>query len=145
MNYSKTVFLINDAARAVVCSYDDRSCNDKTFKTLDPDIQEDDYVVVPTSTRHGFTCVKVVETDVNLDLDSSEQIDWIVGKVDIDAHEKRVYDEKKAINTVKSAEQRRKREELRESLKLDAQAMQALSLAAPTEEKPTLPDAGDIE
>ncbi len=129
MNYSKAVFLINDAARAITCSYE-TGHPDGTFKTLDPDIQKDDLVVVPTTTRHGFTVVKVVNVDVNINLDSTEEIPWIVDRVDIESHNVRVEKETAAIEKVKSAEHRRKRAELLESLQLDQEAMEDLKLVA---------------
>jgi len=130
MNYSNestAVFLINDAVRAVMCTYEDdtpvppgtRVKNATMFKTLDPDIEVDDLVVVPTTTRHKFTVVKVVEVDVDVDFNNPTKIDWIVQRVDTSDHEKLLASEKTALRAIRSAEQRREREKLKEALMAD--------------------------
>lgn len=82
MNFSTAVFLINDKARAIKAVYEPHDgVKQTTFKTLDPDIKKDDLVVVATGTRHGFTVVKVVETDLSIDFKDKTEMCWIVSKL----------------------------------------------------------------
>lgn len=133
MNYSTAVFLINDSVRAVVATYEDGG-KKNTFKTLDQTIKTDDICVVPSTTRHGMTTVKVVEVDVNIDFDSTETVPWIVQKVDKDGFENLTMMEKQAVDMIHSAEQRRKREELRKSILADqAESIKALPISSASE------------
>ena len=120
MNYSMAIFLINKNARAVFATYEaDKGARQTAFKTLDGTIAEGDYVIVPTDTRHEMTVVKVVETDVDLDFDSSVEVNWIIGRVDRADHEKLLQEERAAIKQIKSAELRKKREDLRDAMFAD--------------------------
>lgn len=132
MNYSTAVFLINKHVRAINVTYDDGDTAKRTaFKTLDPDIDEDDLVIVETDTRHGFTVCKVVEADIDLDFDSTEKVRWIVGRVDVTGHEQTLAQEKEAIKAIKSAELRQKREKLRDAMFADhVETLKALPIAA---------------
>lgn len=120
MNYSKAIFLISDEVRAVNVTYEkdetDRPAARTMFKTLNPKIKVDDYVVVPTDTRHHMTVCKVAEVDVEVDLEDSKNMEWIVGVVNRANFQKIKSQEGDAIARIKSAEKRRKREELRKAL-----------------------------
>ena len=130
MNKSTIVFVINDDVRAVKANYED-GVSATIFKTFDPDIQVDDYVVVETDTRWKMTVCKVTEVDVDIDLDSHAHMHWIVQKVDKPAHEAVLKQEVAAIDAVNSAEKARKRRELRESLFKDEQEkMSSLQLTS---------------
>lgn len=131
MNYSTAVFLINKNARAVRATYESEPTAKRTlFKTFDPSIAVDDLVIVPTDTRHRFTVVKIVETDVDLDFDTTENVQWVVGRVDLANHAVRLQQEQAAIAAIKSAELRRKREELSKAMFADhAESLKALPLA----------------
>lgn len=138
MNYSKAVFLINDNVRAVIATYEATPNAPKTtFKTLDQDIKAGDLVIVPTNTRHEFTVVKLVETDVDIDFDSAEQIQWVVGKVDLDEHKRLLDQEAKAVQVVKSAELKKKRDELKQAIFADhAEKLKTLEIAHAGEDIP---------
>lgn len=131
MNYSTAVFLINKNARAVRATYEAETSAKRTlFKTFDPSIAVDDLVIVPTETRHRFTVVKIVETDVDLDFDTTENVQWIVGRLDLANHNMRLQQEQAAIAAIKSAELRRKREELNKAMFADhAESLKALPIA----------------
>ena len=117
MNFSTAIFLISDEARAVVVTYEAHEGAERTlYKTLDPDIAVDDFVVVPTDTRHKMTVCKVVEVDVDVDFDSAAEIKWILGRVDTADIDEIRRQEEDAITKIKSAEKRSKREELRKKL-----------------------------
>ncbi len=120
MNYSTAIFLISDQARAVNVTYEKEEDAPKTmFKTLDPNIKVDDYVTVPTDTRHKMTVCKVVEVDVEPDLETSREVKWIVGVVDTVDFDQIKSQEGDAIARIKSAEKTRKRKELRDALLAD--------------------------
>ena len=124
MNYSTAVFLINDDVRAIACTYEaDEKAKREIFKTLDKSIAKDDFVVVPTDTRHKMTVVKVVEVDVDVDLDSSIPMQWIVGAVERHDYERILKMEEQAIETIKSAEKRKKRDEMRAAIFKDREGM----------------------
>ena len=105
MNYSKAIFLLSDTARAVAVTYEDYEDADRTlFKTLDPDIKVGDYVVVETGTRHHMTVCKVMETDIDLDLEDDVKIKWIVGVVHRADFEEITQQEENAIAAIKKAQ-----------------------------------------
>lgn len=142
-NPSTAVFLINESTRAVLATYEEGDGAKRTmFKTLDPDIDVDDLVIVPTDTRHKFTVCKVVEVDVDVDYASPVQIQWIVGTVDLDPYTDLLDKEKAALRTIRSAEIRRERENLKNALLADLNGSatdKAIALlagtSAPTEAK----------
>ncbi|MCP4410758.1 MAG: hypothetical protein GY807_24060 [Gammaproteobacteria bacterium] len=138
MNYSTAVFLINRHVRAMNVTYEDADSAKRTvFKTLDPDIDEDDLVIVETDTRHGFTVCKVVESDIDLDFDTFETIRWIVGRLDVTGHTQTLVQEKEAIKAIKSAELRQKREKLRNAMFADhVETLKALPIAAINGDEP---------
>lgn len=122
MNYSTAIFLISDQARAVLVTYEQgENAARILYKTLDPRIKVDDFVVVPTDTRHHMTVCKVVEVDVEPDFDTRDDVKWIIGVVDTADFEDLTRQENDAIAKIKSAEKRRKRAELREALIADAE------------------------
>ncbi len=117
MNLSTAVFLINDNARAVLVTYEAHDGAPRTmFKTFDKSIKVDDFVVVPTDTRHKLTVCKVVAVDVDVDFDSSTQVAWLVGKVNLADVNQIKEQEEKAIEAIKAAEKLKKRRELQNSM-----------------------------
>ncbi len=121
MNYSMAIFLINNRARAIRGRYDQNSTGAKAtmFKTLDPEISVDDFVIVETDTRFLMTIVKVEEVNVDVDFDSSETVRWVIGRVDRSNHDLTLTQEQEAISAIKSAELRKKREGLRKAMLAD--------------------------
>jgi len=137
MNYSTAIFLISDQARAVLVTYESEDTAPKTmFKTLDPDIKVDDFVTVPTDTRHNMTVCKVVEVDVEPDLESSTDMKWIIGVVNKADFDQIKSHEGDAIAKIRSAEKTRKRRELRDSLLADVgDSLKALPIYSQAETK----------
>lgn len=130
MNYSTAVFLINNKVRAVEASYEDGQKH-KIFKTFDMSIQVGDLVVVPTDTRHKRTVVKVTRLDANVDFDGQEHVHWIVSKIDETNYKDTTAQESQAIESIKSAEIRKKREDLANALWADkAEELKAIPLAS---------------
>lgn len=132
MNYTTAIFLINRNVRAVAAIYEAGDTAPRTlFKTLRADLQLGDLCVVPTNTRHNFTVVKLVDLDVDVDFDSQVPMAWIVAKIDQTEHDKIVGQEQTAVAAIKSAEMRKKRDLLRESLLADKlEEIKALPIAA---------------
>lgn len=138
MNYSTAIFLVNDTVRAVLVTYETDAPNGpptaprEMFKTLDHSIRVDDLVIVPTTTRHMMTVCKVVEVDVEVDFDNPKKVDWIVDKIDRDDFADILAKEETAVQAIKSAEARKKREELAKNLLADMDSEAASRLRAMT-------------
>lgn len=132
-NLSTAVFLLNPSCRAIMATYEldtaGKLAPRTMFKTFDTDIKLGDIVNVVSSTRHGFTVVRVVDVDVEPDFNSTEKVEWIVGKVNIAKHESLVAQELQFHIMIQSAEKRKKRDELRAALLADNEALQALPIA----------------
>lgn len=134
MNNSTIVLLINDTARALRATYEDGH-TPSLFKTLDQAIAVDDLIVVETNTRHGMTVCKVTEVDIDVDFDAAGDVKWVVHKINASAYQSILEQEKEAIAAVHSAERRRKKEQLRESLFADHQErLKALAISNVTED-----------
>lgn len=134
MNNSTIVLLINDSARAIKATYENGH-SPSLFKTLDQTIAVDDLVVVETTTRHGMTVVKVTEVDIDVDFDADTDVKWVVHKINASAYQSILEQEKEAIAAVHSAERRRKKEQLRDSLFADHQErLKALAISNVTED-----------
>lgn len=117
MNFSTVIFLINKHVRCVLATYEQDPDTKRTpFKTFDPHVAIGDYVIVPTTTRHGMTVVKIVDTDVDVDFDNSAPMAWIIGRVDRGEYEKNLSQEGDAVTKIRQADSARKRDELRDVL-----------------------------
>lgn len=112
MNRSTTVFLVDNTVKALRAIYEDNG-KIETFKTFDDTIKKDDLCVVESGTRHGFTVVKVTETDVIVDIeDASINVKWVVSKVDLADHKAILTQEANAIDKVRVAEFNKKKRDL---------------------------------
>lgn len=147
MNYSTAIFLINKSVRAVKVSYDQDKAqpgsptgNLQVFKTFDRSLMKGDFVIVPTDTRWSMTVCRVEEVDVEVDLESSAQVGWLISRADRGDYDTVVSEEETAISAIKSAEKRRKQEELIASLVADNPDLARLQSVRPG---PALP-APDI-
>jgi hypothetical protein len=120
MNYSTAIFLFRADVRAIDCTYeDDEDAPRYTYKSMNPNIKVDDYVLIPTKTRHCMTVAKVAAVDIAHDPDWDFDMQWIIGVVDTREHESILDQEKRAITKIKGAEKRRQREGLAEALRAD--------------------------
>jgi len=138
VNYTTAVFLINKHVRALKATYESNDGAPQTvFKTLDPSIAVGDFVVVPTDTRHKMTVCKIVETDCDIDMDSPTAVAWIIGKVDREGYETTLKNEAQAVQQIKAAELRKKREDLANNLLANhLDTIKALPIAAMNGDKP---------
>lgn len=118
MNYSTAIFLINPNVRAIAATYeaDDKTAPRTIFKTFDQMLSVDDYIIVPTNTRHNMTVCKVVEVDIDADLESHVQMQWVIGTIDKAAYDDVLTQETRAIELMKAAEKTYAREELRKKM-----------------------------
>lgn len=120
MNYTTAVMLFNENIKAVTVAYEDPKDNpsQKTwmFKTLDHSIKKDDIVIVQSGTRHGLTTAKIIDDNAEVDFDSNIELKWIVSKVDTSTHAKIIEEEKIWIDTMKQAEMKKKREDIRSNI-----------------------------
>lgn len=131
MNYTTAVFLINKNVRAVLATYEAEDAAKRTvFKTLDQTLKVGDFAIVPTDTRHKMTVVKIVETDVDVDFDNATPVAWIMGKIDRTEYDLTLAQEQEAIQVIKSAELRQKRDNLRKAMFADhVETLKALPIA----------------
>ncbi len=122
MNLTAAIMLVNKEVRPVRVVYDPdvpkHNDPNRLFKTLDPNLKVDDFVVVRTATRHGFTVAKVSEVGFRVNFDSPQDYDWIVAKVDVDQYKQMVAQENQVVERIGNAEENRKRAELAQSLGL---------------------------
>lgn len=120
MNYSTAILIMNDNARCVKVTYEMDTEHTKAdremFKTFDKSIEVGQYVVVPTNTRHNLTVCKVVEVDVDEWIDTQKNLQWIVGRVDIEDAAKIKVQEEQAVVAIKHAEKLKRRKELKASM-----------------------------
>lgn len=158
MNYSTAIFLIDENVRAIAVSYEPVDLTKDTtqmkytpayletgkpkdaivMKTMDPGIAVNDYVIVPTNTRHGMTVCRVVATDFEIDFDSSEECHWIVGKVDTAPFEELRQKEAEILAQMKEAKALARRKKLAEEMKdkMDADKLASIpTLSGPGREE----------
>lgn len=116
MNKSLAVFLASNECRMIKISYEPDDKSPVGFKTFDKSLKVDDLVVIPTNTRHEFTVAKVVAVDIEVDLDTGTQYQWIAGRFDPKGHLSTLEREAKMLEAIRSAELKRKREQLKSDL-----------------------------
>lgn len=133
-NMSHALLLLKpDLCRAIACIYDAQipgaAPNQPViFKTFDKTIAKNDLVVVETDTRHNMTVVKVVDVDVPVDFNSSCVVKWIIDKVDMAKYAKLAEAEKVAIDVLRKADLRKKRDEIAAAVKKDMTATELEAL-----------------
>lgn len=127
MNLSTAVFLINKDLRAVMALYEPGG-KPTMFKTLDKSIKAGDVVAVPSSTRHNLTTAKVTEVDVSVDFDDQTKVDWVITRIDMEAYERTKKMEDQAIEVLKAADFRKRREALANDLTASAAEIKALPI-----------------
>ena len=121
MNYTTAVMLINEDIRVVNTIYEPQLENHPeqpktSFKTLDKKVSVGDYVIVPSSTRHGFTVAQVADVDIEVDFESPKEIKWLVGNISRESYKNVIQEEGKWIAALKESEKRKKREEIKENM-----------------------------
>lgn len=133
MHDSRKVFLLEGELRCITAAYeagDDARTTE--FKTFDAAIAVDDYIIVPTDTRHEMTVCKVHKVDVEPDLDSGGEMLWVIGKISLAGHEATVASEERFIAAARSAERSRRMKQLKEDILADVDTNIKV-IAGPTE------------
>lgn len=116
MNLTTAVFLVNRDVRAIRVNYEPHESKQTMFKTLDNKIKKDDFVIIPTGTRHGFTVGKVTEIDVTPDFDDATKVDWVVQRLDKEEYETILKQEAEAVDAIRKAEFNRRKTQLFDSM-----------------------------
>ena len=138
-NFSTVIFITNpDDVKAVKCIYEPwpeprtPASRPKTqmFKCLvTDDVKVGDFFVVPSPARNAMSVNEVVETDgVEVDIETTEQISWLICKVDQTDYRHRLALEKNAAERIKSAEKRRRQDEIRAAILKDNPEVQNVVL-----------------
>jgi len=123
MHKSRNAFLLKDPPMCVLAAYDaNKGADTEEFKTFDRAIQVDDYIVIPTNRRHHMTIVQVKEVDFEPDLESDLEVMWVIAKVDKTQYETTLESEKGFVQAARSAQRKRKRDQLAEDLLADVDA-----------------------
>lgn len=121
MHDSNRIFLASDTVRAVKGIFetdvnDQPTAKRELFKTFNAGLKAGDLVNVETGTRHKCSVVKIVEVDVDIDIESNEPTRWIIGKVDTSEYDKFQAMEAEMISEMKKAELKAKRDDMREKV-----------------------------
>lgn len=149
MNYSTAVMALNENIRAIRASYEPEIRDNSgkvikagqfyVFRTLDHTIKPGDLVVVPSTTRHNFTTVKVEEVDVEVDLESDTVLKWIVAKVPLEPYKALLDEEAKWVEQLKKADKLAKKNEIKKKMLDMYQGVDISTLAIAT-----LKDSSDL-
>ncbi|WP_125933275.1 hypothetical protein [Kiloniella majae] len=116
-NKSMAVFVMNEDVRGIMAIYDDETHETPTFyKTFDQDLQVGDLIVVPASTRLGFTTNKVTEVDVEPDINRHNEVKWVAGSIKLENYQSYVEQENQMIAQINKLEKRKAREAVKEEL-----------------------------
>lgn len=152
-NKSLAVFLINKDVRAIRASYEADAPNAPAattmFKTMDRDLKVGDFIIVPTNTRHLMTVCWVKEVDVEVNFESTQHVDWVIGTIDKTGYKQVLLMEGRFLDAIAKGEKRQQQEKLRETLMsaVDLEEVKALPIytdtAAPTESASATKTAGE--
>ncbi len=148
MNDDTALFILSEHAIAVRASYEPArpgiSDTLELFKTLDDTIAVDDLCVVPSSTRHGFTTVKVAEVGFDIDLDTTEPVKWIVCRVNLATYRENAGKEADAISKINAWQRRRELAKVRAEMLADDQVVKELRQIGFNGDSASGPDNPDV-
>ena len=129
MNFNTAIFLVNDKCRGVTlawewCDHDGKAANGQPvktdlFKTFDPHVKKGDLVLGETQSRHKLCVYRVVETDVEVDLETTAYIPWIVERISGAALQRLRDMETEMVETIKRKDKERRRAELAQTMLKD--------------------------
>ena len=140
MNYSTAILLINPSCRAVKAIYQSDPTDEtrprakrELFKTFDHSIKVGDIAMVPSTTRHMVTTVKVTDVDVEWDVHTCEEVKWVIGVIDQGEYISLKSQEEAAINQIKESEKTFERNELKKKMfaHMSEEQIASLQIAAP--------------
>lgn len=132
MHDSRKVFLLDPEPQCIKAVYEPHEGASQTeFKTFDENIKVDDYVIVPSGTRHNMSVSRVVEVGVEPDLDTSTKMDWVIGIIESSTFENILEQEKVFIDAARSAEKKRRKKQLREDILADVDTKDMMLIGQP--------------
>lgn len=145
MNFNTVLFLANPDCRAIKAIWSPRDENgkgpdgkpvhDEWFKTTDATIKVGDLVLGETDSRFNLCVFEVVAVDVEVDLERSPYVRWIVGKVgdakdNLKALKAR---ENAVIDAIRAKDKEKKRAELAATMLKDyGEELRNLGLQVPS-------------
>ena len=128
MNFYTVLFLANPKCRAVRLAYEwcdengkdvnGKPVNTDVFKTLDQTISVGDLVLGETQSRHRHAVYKVVEVDIEIDLEHSHYIPWVACKVDSTLSASRAMEDE-MLTAIRRRDKEKKRADLAETMLKD--------------------------
>ena len=128
MNFHTAIFLVNTKCRALRLAYEwcdengkdmkGTAVNTDIFKTLDQTIRVGDLVLGETQSRHKHAVYKVVETDIEPDLEHAHYIPWVAAKVDSSLAASKAAEEE-MLAAIRRRDKEKKRAELAETMLKD--------------------------
>jgi len=149
MNYSTAILLINPACRAIKAIYEPDPTDENRprakrtlFKTFDRSIKAGDIAMVPSTTRHMVTTVKVTDVDVEWDVHSCEEVKWVIGVIDQAEYISLKSQEEAAINQIKESEKTFERNELKKKMFAHMTEEQIASLQIGAPQAPAVGQSG---
>lgn len=140
VNPSLAAFLLPDEQRprCVSVSYEKTAVGGKlqgsdikSFKTFNRDLKPEDFVIIPTDTRWGFTIGRVEAVDLIVNYTSSEEMRWVG-----DVFDKKTYDnilarERALVGNVTKATEAKARRELMDELQAIDPSLSTFMLTGP--------------
>ena len=149
MNYSTAILLINPACRAIKAIYEPDPSDENRprakrtlFKTFDRSIKAGDIAMVPSTTRHMVTTVKVTDVDVEWDVHTCEEVKWVIGVIDQAEYISLKSQEEAAINQIKESEKTFERNELKKKMFAHMTEEQIASLQIGAPQAPAVGQSG---
>ena len=86
------------------------------FKTMDASLVVGDIITVQSTTRHGITVCRVTEVDVEIDLDTTLELKWVISKIDTEAFMEVLQMEADAVKAVQRAEKNARRDKIKKQI-----------------------------
>jgi len=128
-NPNTVIFLVNTKCRALALAYEwcdqhGKAAGGSTvktdiFKTFDQDLKKGDLVLGETQSRHQLCVYRVVEVDVEVNMDHGSYIPWIAGRCDDSALKGLKAREEELLAAIRQKDKERKRLELAETMTKD--------------------------
>lgn len=118
MNEVNVLLADNPNFKFVECVfYPFTGVNPYTYKTMNPDIKEDDFVVVDTPSK-GFQVVQVraIKSPLEVNLEAKYEFKWVVQRIDAEDYEKCKTVEAEVRRTVNISKNKRGLEEARKAV-----------------------------
>lgn len=127
-NPHTALFLVNTQCRGIRLAYEwcdgdgknakGEKVNTDVFKTLDQSIRVGDLVLGETHSRHNLCVYKVVEVDIEVNLEHGAYIPWVAGKVDANLRALKS-SEDEMLSAIRRRDKEKQRAKLAETMMTD--------------------------